>query len=36
LIEAKTAAMENSHALIGHALEVGIIVLLLCQLRLLW
>jgi hypothetical protein len=36
LIEAKTAAMEHLHAMIGHVLEVGIIVLLLCQLRILW
>jgi len=36
LIEAKNAAREHSHAMIGHVLEVGIIVLLLCQLRLFW
>jgi hypothetical protein len=36
LIEAKNAAMDHSHAMIGHVLEVGIIVLLLCQIRLFW
>ena len=36
LIEAKNAAMDHSHAMIGHVLEVGIIVLLICQIRLFW
>ena len=36
LIEAKSAAREHSHAMIGHVLEVGIIVLLFYQIRMHW
>ena len=35
LIDAGTTARDHSHAMIGHVLEVGIILLLLYQVRLL-